>query len=79
MTGLSEGEREAPSTSPSGNAVDGLRMAPELMVDLAPKAAELVVERIEGLPEETAWDGEFRQVLEARGCTSTPRTEASPR
>ena len=26
MTGLSEGEREAPSTSPSGNAVDGLRI-----------------------------------------------------
>ena len=77
MTGPSEGEREAPSTSPSGNAVDGLRMAPELMIDLARKAAELVVERIEGLPEETAWDGEFRQVLEAR-LDQDPPEEGRP-
>ncbi len=38
-------------------------MAPELMLDLARKAAELVVERIENLPGEHAWDGEFRQGL----------------
>ena len=48
----------------SDEAHDGLRMAPELMLDLARKAAELVVERIEGLPGENAWDGEFRQGLE---------------
>ena len=39
----------------------GLRMAPELMLDLARQAAELVVERIESLPGDNAWDGEFRQ------------------
>ncbi len=42
---------------------DGLRMAPELMLDLARKTAELLVERIEGLPKGSAWDGDFQQVL----------------
>ena len=41
-----------------------LRMAPEAMLDLARKAAELLVERIQNLPGENAWDGEFRQGLE---------------
>ena len=47
-------------------------MAPELMLDLARRAAELVVERIDGLPEENAWDGEFRQDLEARLTEDPP-------
>ncbi len=34
------------------------------MLDLGRRALEVVVERIEGLPGENAWDGEFRQVLE---------------
>ena len=38
-------------------------MAPELMLDLARKAAELVVARIEGLPKENAWEGDFQQIL----------------
>ena len=42
---------------------DGLRMAPELMRELAHRAAELLVERIEGLPKETAWEGDFQQIL----------------
>lgn len=42
---------------------DGLRMAPELMLDLARKAAEFLVERIEGLPKESAWEGDFQQIL----------------
>ncbi len=33
------------------------------MLDLARKAAELVVARIGRLPQENAWDGEFRQIL----------------
>ena len=41
-----------------------LRMSREQMLDLGQKAVELVVERIEGLPGENAWEGEFRQVLE---------------
>ena len=42
---------------------NSLQMDPEIMLDLARKAAELVVARIDGLPEENAWDGEFRQIL----------------
>ena len=38
-------------------------MAPELMLDLARKAAELLVERIEGLPKAHAWEGDFQQIL----------------
>ena len=68
------GERdETPYASPeNGNesggeagseAYDGLSMAPELMLDLARKAAELVVARIEGLPKENAWEGDFQQIL----------------
>ena len=53
-----EGKREANIAS------NGLQMAPEQMLDLARKAAELVVERIDGLPRENAWEGEFRRELE---------------
>ena len=42
---------------------DGLRMAPELMLDLAHRAAELLVKRIEDLPKESAWEGDFQQIL----------------
>ena len=45
-------------------AVGDLQMPPEQMLDLARKAAELVVARIENLPGENAWEGEFRQVLD---------------
>ena len=45
------------------NAQRGLGMAPEAMLELARKAAELVVERIEGLPKGDAWDGDFRETL----------------
>ena len=43
---------------------DGLRMEPKLTLDLARRAAELVVQRIEKLPDDTAWEGEFKQGLE---------------
>ena len=52
---------KGPRSEANGEGNDGLEMAPELMLDLARKAAELVVERIENLPGENAWDGEFRQ------------------
>ena len=45
---------------------DGLQMPPEAMLELAQRTAELIVERIESLPEESAWEGDFRQELEAR-------------
>ena len=45
---------------------DGLQMPPEVMLELAQRTAELIVERLESLPEEGAWEGDFRQELEAR-------------
>ena len=42
---------------------DDLQMTPEVMLDLARRTAELVVERTGKMPEENAWDGEFRQIL----------------
>ena len=42
---------------------NGLQMPPEVMLDLARKAAELLVNRIHNLPGEGAWDGEFREGL----------------
>ena len=53
--------RKAPAAS--GEERDGLRMSRDAMLDLACRAAELLVERIERLPTENAWDGEFRQGL----------------
>ena len=43
--------------------INSLQMDPGTMLDLARKAAELIVARIDSLPEENAWDGEFRQIL----------------
>ena len=49
-----------------------LQMAPEQMLELARRAAELVVERIEGLPAESAWEGEFKQELEDQLAGAPP-------
>ncbi len=67
-----------PGAGARSEAPDGLRMAPELMLDLARKAAELVVERIEGLPGENAWDGEFRQELMDRLMEAPPEDGRPP-
>ncbi len=82
MAERSEGIGETPDASkrsdPEPNAGrhedarDGLRMAPELMLDLARKAAEILVERIEGLPKEYAWDGDFQQILADRLMEDPP-------
>ena len=53
-------------------------MAPELMRDLARRTAELLVERIEGLPGETAWDGEFKQVLDHQLMAEPPEEGRPP-
>ena len=66
--GQSEGKREA------GEHSNGLQMAPEQMLDLASKAAELVVERIDDLPKENAWEGEFRRELENWLVEEPPET-----
>ena len=43
-----------------------LRMTPEAMRRLAGKATDALVDRIHGLRDERAWDGEFREVLESQ-------------
>ena len=53
-------------------AENGLQMPPERMLDLARKAAELLVARIESLPGENAWEGDFREVLEDRLMEDPP-------
>ena len=65
----SEGRREAQAAEG-----DGLRMAPEQMLDLARRATELLVERIETLPGEGAWDGDFQQELEKQLMEAPPET-----
>ncbi len=61
-----------PSAGRHEDARDGLSMAPELMLDLARKAAEILVERIEGLPKESAWEGDFQQILADRLMEDPP-------
>ena len=62
---LTESEKE----SGAGN---NLQMAPELMLDLARKAAEILIERTERLPGEDAWEGDFRQGLEEQLLEDPP-------
>ena len=46
------------------DAAGDLQLPPDEMIDLAHRVTELLVERTKNLPEENAWEGEFRQVLE---------------
>ena len=83
----SQQERRTPArraeggNEPSGGTPeelrDGLSMAPDLMLELARKAAELAVGRIKGLPDEGAWDGEFRQIL-AEQLMENPPEDGQP-
>lgn len=57
--------------------VSGLEMAPELKLELARKAAELLVERTSNLGSENAWDGEFREGLLA-SLMEDPPEEGKP-
>ena len=58
-------ENQEKQNAESGvEALDGLQMPPDVMLELANKTAELIVERIRKLPGEHAWDGEFKKELE---------------
>ncbi len=63
----SEGRREAQAAES-----DGLKMAPEEMLDLARRAAEILVERSGNLAEQGAWDGDFQQELEKQLMEAPP-------
>ena len=51
-------------TEASEHSCGDLQMSPETMLELANRTAELIVDRIVNLPEEHAWDGEFKKELE---------------
>ena len=80
MAEPTQGKEEAPGTvkenekaaEACNEGCGDLRMAPDLMLDLARKAAELLVARIENLPGEGAWDGEFRRELDDRLMEAPP-------
>ena len=57
---------------------DDLTMAPEVMLDLARRTAELLVERIEGLSGEPAWDGEFKDALDHQLMAEPPEQGRPP-
>ena len=78
-----EGKQESSQTDrrrgrDAAQAVDDLQMAPQLMLDLARKAAELLVKRTESLPGEDAWEGDFRQALEDQLLEDPPEDGRPP-
>ena len=76
MPGDSEKSRETHSAATESEKKSGagsdLQMAPELMLDLARQAAEILVERIKSLPGDDAWEGDFRQGLEEQLLEDPP-------
>ena len=56
---------DSPPSAIAREGRDGLQMAPEFMRELAGQAAEILVQRIDGLKSQDAWDGDFREALEA--------------
>ena len=77
-TGRFDSRQRISGAGSGGDAGSDLRMAPELMLDLARQAAELLVNRIEGLPEQGAWDGDFQKELEARLLEDPPEEGRPP-
>ncbi len=69
---------EAPEPGYGDEVRSELEMTPELMLDLANRTAELLVERIQGLPEENSWDGDFRKSLEPLLLGEPPEEGTSP-
>lgn len=69
---------EGPDIGPDHDECSELEMAPELMLDLARQAAELLVDRFRNLPEENAWDGDFRRSLESQLLEDPPEEGRAP-
>ena len=63
---------ESDSEGSAAQVASDLQMPREQMLELGQKALELLVERIESLPGDNAWDGEFRQVLEEQLLEGPP-------
>jgi len=82
MAGDSKRSEKTPSSLTKSEKESGagtaLQMTPELMLDLARKATEILVERIERLPGEDAWEGDFRQGLEEQLLENPPEDGRPP-
>ena len=68
-------EQEAASATGAGSnrePRDGLRMTREEMLELALKTVEHVVDRVDGLGDEQAWDGDFQKALEDKLLEAPP-------
>ena len=74
----SERSDELPATDTLLGESDVLRMSREAMLELARRAAELLLERAERLPDEHAWDGEFRQDLVDQLMEDPPESGQPP-
>lgn len=73
MEPTGEGGQRGEAQAADGRAGrSDLHMSPEAMLALAGKAAELAVARIESLPQQNAWDGEFKEGLERLLLASPP-------
>ena len=57
-------DHRKPEANADTEIAHGLQNSRGQMLDLGQKVLELVVERIESLPGENAWEAEFRQVFE---------------
>lgn len=53
----------------------GLQMSPQEMGELAARVTKVLIERITGLDNSNAWDGEFREVLEGELSGPPPENE----
>ena len=53
-------------------------MTPEVILDLARRVAETLVERTGDLPGENAWDGDFHQALAAKFEADPPEDGRPP-
>ena len=51
---------------------DGLRMSREEMTELARRTVEHLVERVDGLGDDQAWDGDFQRALEDKLLEAPP-------
>ena len=74
----STGSDRVSTAGSDGDARSELQMAPDLMLDLARQAAELLVNRIQSLPGEGAWDGDFQRELEEKTGSASTRVPVRP-
>ena len=77
MTDLTRNE-EPPKSGNGDDVQSEFEMTPDLMRDLGHRTVELLVKRLQVLPEESAWDGDFRKSLEAVLLEEPPEEGNAP-